>query len=89
MPSAVDLGIADHGERPSREQAAQIAIALLADTAKLVLTPARVLLGHKPNPGREVPSGSEGLGISNARDQRCGQRWTDARDRIRSLARRV
>ena len=37
MLSAVDLGIADHGERADGEQAAQIAVALLADTAKLVL----------------------------------------------------
>src|ERR1700746_3140030 len=41
MPSAVDLGIADHGKCASREQAAQIAIALFADTTKLVLRPAR------------------------------------------------
>ena len=41
MPGAMDLGIADHSERASREQAAQIAIALFADTAKLVLAPAR------------------------------------------------
>src|SRR4029077_17644863 len=51
MPGAVDLGIADHGERAGREQAAQIAIAVLADTAKLVLAPARVLLRHQPDPG--------------------------------------
>jgi hypothetical protein len=37
--------------------AAQIAIALLADTAEPVLAPLRVLLRHEPDPGREVPSG--------------------------------
>src|SRR6516164_6439618 len=89
MPSAMDLGIADHGERAGREQAAQIAIALLADTAKLVLAPTRVLLRNEPNPRREVPSGSENLWIGNARDKRCGQCRTDARDRIQPLARRV
>src|SRR5215472_3034846 len=57
MSGAMDLGIADHGERAGREQAAQIAIALFANTAELVLAPARVLLRHEPNPGREVPSG--------------------------------
>jgi len=41
MPRAKDLGIANHSERAGREQAAQIAIALLADTAKLVLASAR------------------------------------------------
>jgi|SRR5580692_10738028 hypothetical protein len=70
MIGAMDLGIADHGERASREQAAQIAIALFADTAKLVFAPARVLLRHEPHPSREVSSRPEGLGISNAGDQR-------------------
>src|SRR5215831_17300056 len=50
MPSAVDLGVADYGKCASREQAAQIAIALLADTTKLVLAPARVLLRHLSRP---------------------------------------
>lgn len=63
MMGAIDLGIADHGERGSREQVAQLAITLLADTAKLVLAPARVLLRHEPQLGREVPIRSESLGI--------------------------
>jgi hypothetical protein len=37
MLGAVDLGIADDGECASHEQAAQIAIALLADTTEPVL----------------------------------------------------
>ena len=41
MFEAMDLGIADHGQRASREQAAQVAIALFADIAKLLPTPAR------------------------------------------------
>src|SRR5262249_7119693 len=89
MPRAVDLGIADHGEGASGEQAAQIAIALFADAAKLVLAPARVLPRHQPDPGREVPSGPEGLGIGYARDQRCCQRRTDAGDRVQPLARHI
>src|SRR5262245_40891938 len=89
MPGAMDPGIADHGERASREQAAQIAIALLADAAKPVLAAARVLLRHEPDPGREVPPRSEGPGIGNTGDQRCCQRRTDAGDRIQPLARRA
>jgi hypothetical protein len=50
MLGAVELGVADHGKSPGGEQAAQIAIALLADTAELVLAPARVLLRHEPDP---------------------------------------
>src|SRR5262245_30237707 len=48
---AMDLGIADDGERTRGEQATQIAITLFADTAELVLAPARVLLRHEPDPG--------------------------------------
>src|SRR6516225_3016304 len=46
-------------------------------------------LRHEPNPGREIPSRSEGSWLSNAGDQCCGQRRTDARDRIQPLAGRV
>ena len=45
------LGIADHGQRAGGEQAAQIAITSLADTAELFLAPARVLLRQEPDPG--------------------------------------
>src|SRR6266508_3217542 len=51
MLGAMDLGIADNGECAGSKQAAQIAIALLADTAELVLAPTRVLLRHQPDPG--------------------------------------
>ena len=37
---AMDLGITDDSKRAGREQAAQIAIALFADTAELVLAAA-------------------------------------------------
>src|SRR6266704_6306575 len=85
----MDFGIANHCQRAGREQAAQIAIALLADTAEPVLAPARVLLRHEPDPGREIPSRSESLRISNAGDQSGGQRGTNARNLIEPLARRV
>src|SRR5215470_2667349 len=55
-PGAVDLGVANDSECASRKQAAQVAIALFADTAELVLAAARALLGDEPDPGREVPS---------------------------------
>jgi hypothetical protein len=44
MFGAMDLGIADDGERTRGEQAAQIAITLFADTAELVLAPAQVVV---------------------------------------------
>ena len=40
MLGAVDLGIADDGERAGHEQAAQIAVTLFADTAEPVLASA-------------------------------------------------
>src|SRR5271163_401634 len=51
---AMELGIADHGKCAGHEQAAQIAVPLLADTAEPYPTPARVLFGYQPDPGREV-----------------------------------
>jgi hypothetical protein len=62
MLGAVELGIADHGERAGGEQAAQITIALFADVAELVLAPARVLLRDESNPGREIPPDRNALG---------------------------
>src|ERR1019366_7139689 len=53
---AMDLGVTDDGERAGHEQAAQIAVTLLAYIAEPVLASTRVLLRHEPNPGREVPS---------------------------------
>src|SRR5678815_5278218 len=50
VPGAVDLGISDDSECPSREQTAQIAIASLGDIAEPLLAAARVLLRHQPNP---------------------------------------
>jgi hypothetical protein len=55
MPRAVELGIADRGERAGCEQATQIAIALLDDTAKSVLAP--VIVGNSIRLASEVESG--------------------------------
>jgi hypothetical protein len=51
MLGAMDLGISNDGESPGGEQAAQIAIALLADATEPVLASARVLLRHETDPG--------------------------------------
>ena len=40
MLGAMDLGIADDGQRTGHEQAAEIAIALFADAAEPLPTPA-------------------------------------------------
>src|SRR6476646_6951425 len=48
------FGVTDDGKRACREQAAQIAVTLLADIAEPVLASARVLLRHDTDPGREV-----------------------------------
>ena len=57
MLGAMDLGIADHGQRARREQAAQVAIALFADAAEPVLAPARgtsPIQAEKLRPDRKV-----------------------------------
>src|SRR6185369_12308449 len=89
MRGAVDLRIANDGERAGHEQAAQIAIALFADIAEPVLAPARVLLRHQSNPGREVAARAKGLWVSDAGDQGRSQHWADAGDRIEPLARLI
>jgi hypothetical protein len=50
MFGAMDLGIADDGQRARREQAAQIAIALFADTAELVLAPRSSVASARARP---------------------------------------
>ena len=46
MRGAMDFGIADDGERASREQTAQVAIASLADIAEPVFTSCRSRKSH-------------------------------------------
>jgi hypothetical protein len=82
MFGAMDFGIADDGERTRHEQAAQIAVTLLADMAEPVLAPARMLLRHQPNPGREIAPRSEGLWVGNGSDQSGRQYRTDARNLV-------
>ena len=55
MFGAVDLGVADHGQRAGAEERAQVAVALLCDAAQPLFAPARVLLWDQTDPGREVP----------------------------------
>src|SRR5262249_38912071 len=71
------------------EEGAQIAIGVFADTGELVLASARVLLRHEPDPGREIPTRSKSLRISNAGNQSGGQRGTHAGNLIQSLARLI
>ena len=62
MLGAMDLGIADHGEGTGSEQAAQIAIALFADTPEPVLASARVLLRHEPIQAEKFRAERKALG---------------------------
>ena len=48
MFGAMDFSIADDGERTGHEQAAQIAVTLLADMAKPVLAPLECCFGTSP-----------------------------------------
>src|SRR4029453_697888 len=86
MPAAVDLGIANDGQRASRKQTAQIAIALFADIAEALLARARMLLRHKPDPSRKVSPRSESLRVSDAGNQGGGQRRSHAGNLVEPLA---
>jgi hypothetical protein len=76
--SAMDLGIADHGERAGREQAAQIAIALLADEPSLSLPPLEFCFGTSPTqaeksrPDRKVLGSCSRPALWPAPDRRRG-----------------
>lgn len=48
MTGAVDLGVANDGERADRKQAARVAIALLADAAEPIFPSLECCLGTKP-----------------------------------------
>jgi hypothetical protein len=48
MFAAMDLGVTDYGERAGHEQAAQMAVTLLADIAEPVLASARVTAPELP-----------------------------------------
>jgi hypothetical protein len=54
MFATVDFCIADHCQRACREQAAQVAVALLGDTAEPLAPAGRVLLRDEADPSREV-----------------------------------
>src|SRR5713101_6356922 len=86
MLGAMDLGIADNGERTGHKQAAQIAVTLLADTSKPVLSATGVLLRHDPDPGREIPPRSESLWVGNGSGQSRGQDRANARTIIQPQA---
>src|SRR5215469_9458073 len=89
MPGAINLGVADNGERSGGEKAAQIAVTLLADAAKPVLAAARVLPGHEPDPGREVSARTKGLWIRHACHQRRGQSRSNTWNLIEPFARLI
>ena len=78
MPGAMGLGVTDDGERPGHEQAAQIAVTLLADAAKPVPY-RRWSAASAPTRSRpEIPPRSEGLWVGNGGDDSSGQHRTDA-----------
>ena len=72
MLGAMDLGIADDGERAGREQAAQIAIASFADTAEPVLASARVSASAR---ARSRPRSSVLIGRPSDQQRWQPERW--------------
>jgi hypothetical protein len=61
---AMDLGIADHRKCTRCEQASQIAVALFADTAKLVLAPLECCLGTSPIQAEKSRPDRNALGLA-------------------------
>ena len=93
MLAAMDLGIANDGQRAGHEQAAQIAVTLLADTAEPVLAPAECCFGTSPIQAEKLRPDRKTFGwqrwqpkLWQASDRRrgshraaCSHHWTGAR----------
>jgi hypothetical protein len=88
MFGAMEFGIADHGQRAGREQAAQVAIALLTDTAELFPAPLECCLGTSPIHAEKSRPDRKAFG-GHAGDQSGSQHGTNARDLIQPLARLI
>jgi hypothetical protein len=64
--------MAHHGGRPDDEQPTQVSISLLRDAAKSGLASGGMLLRCQPEPGGELSTRGELLGIGHRCGNRCG-----------------
>ena len=90
MAGAMDLGIADHGERASREQAAQIAIALFAEPPlEFCTSPTQA---EKSRPDRKAPGSAilatSAVASAGPRPGIASSRLLVALDRCQAMMRR-
>src|ERR1039457_2427227 len=69
------------------QNASQIAIASFRDRPELLFAAGRILARHQPDPGREVTTRSENLGIRDGRRDRGGSDKTNSGDALEPLAR--
>ena len=67
MPDAVLFHEPYDGERAGAEQGSDIPVASLGDIAEPLPAAARILLGHEPDPGCEIPPAAEGFRIGDKR----------------------
>ena len=82
---AMDLGIADDGERSGHEQAAQIAITSFADNCRACpYPPLECCFGTMPIQAEKLRPDRRTSRVGNSSDQGSGQCWTDARDIARA-----
>ena len=65
MPDAVFFHEPYDGERAGAEQGSDIPVASLGDIAEPLPAGARILLGHEPDPGCEIPPAAEGFRIGD------------------------
>ena len=78
--------IFNDGERAGAEQGSDIPVASLGDIAEPLPAAARILLGHEPDPGREIPPAAEGFRIGDAGDKRSCEGWPHAGNGIQPFA---
>ena len=86
LGSCLAAGPAEHGTRTMDHQGAQIAVPSFADAEEALSTATRSLLGHKPEPRRELPAILEAPSITDSSHQRRCAQWADAFDLTETLA---
>ena len=83
MLGAMDFGVADYGQRAGGEQAAQIAIALFADTAELFPAPLECCFGTRPIQAEKSRPDRKAFGsvmlATHLRDRPSGRRSPNGR----------
>ena len=77
---AIALDAKHRGTGAMDQDLAQVGVAALADAEQPRLVSGGVLLGHNPQPGRELTALAEGSPVADGGDDSGSDDWADSRD---------